>query len=88
MPVTKPFAASMSSVSQLQGSCNTWEPIFKGKTLSLVRGTDDAGNPATLVTFDDPTQNRDELGRVRLSVGGTHTAYINGVETNIAISRE
>lgn len=87
MPTTKPFTANMSDISQLQGTCNFWENSYTAQLTKLEIGKDDANEPATLATFDEVNDGSVQLGKVRLNVGGPHTAYIKGTSTNIAISR-
>ncbi len=64
----------MSSISQLQGTCNTLEKgIFK-KLAKLEALLDIDGNKVTEATFNGG--NMAELGKRRLTSDGEHSAFI------------
>ncbi len=87
MPFQKTIKADIGDISQLQGTCNWFENSYTARLTGLKTGKDDANKDATVASFDELNDEVPEAGLVRLTEGGTHTAYINGVSKKITISR-
>jgi hypothetical protein len=87
MPVSKALSSTMSSISQLQGTCNTLEKQLFGKLLSLRAAQNTAGADVTEATFGDIEDDLDSLGKAKITDGGNNSAFILTVRTAVSISR-
>lgn len=81
------LAATISSISVLQGTCNALEKKFFVKLSSLEAVLDVDGNKATEATFDDFNGDIGELGKAKIAEGGSKSAWIKEVKTAVSITR-
>ena len=76
---------TISSISQLQGTCNTLEKKLFEKLTKLEAVLDVDGKKATEATFSAGGLN--ELGKARITEGGNDSAFIKSNKTMVTISR-
>jgi hypothetical protein len=87
MITTKHLSAGMSSIPQLQGTCNTFEDGLTAKLQSLRAVLNGDGTKVTEAIFDDAGAAPSGVGNLKLSEGGTNTAFIQNESKNILIGR-
>ena len=87
MIFVKHLDAGMSSISQLQGTCNTLENGLNAKLQSLRAVLNGDGNKVTEATFDNTGVKPSDVGNLKLSEDGTNTAFIQNNSKNIKIDR-
>lgn len=75
---------TISSIPQLQGTCNTIEKRIFEKLIKLEAVLDVDGNKKTEATFNGGTM--DELGTRKITAGGTHSAFIESKNTAVSIA--
>ncbi len=86
MSTIKNLAATMSSLSQLQGTCNTLELQLFSKLSKLDAVLNSEGEKVTEATFDDFNGDPNKLGKLKITEGGSESAWIKEVKTNVSIS--
>jgi len=77
--------SSISSISQLQGTCNTLEKQIFEKLVKLEAVLDETGKKVTEATFNGGDMS--ELGKARITEGGNHSAFIKENPTAVSLSR-
>lgn len=75
---------TISSISQLQGTCNYLEGRIFEKLIKLEAVRDVDGRDVTEATFDGGTI--EELGKRKLVEGGPHSAFIDSERKLISIT--
>lgn len=75
---------TISSISQLQGTCNTIEQRIFEKLIILEAVLDTEGKKVTEATFNGGTM--DELGKRKITPGGSHSAFIDNRNTAVSIT--
>lgn len=87
MTITKHLDKGMSSIPQLQGTCNTLELRLTALLQSLQVSLNGDGSRVTVAVFETNNANRNNVGKLSLSEGGTNTALIQNESKNILIGR-
>ena len=77
--------STISSISQLQGTCNTLEKQVFEKLIKLTTVLDATGTNVTEATFAGGSMS--ELGKARITEGGSDSAFIKDVKTAVSIGR-
>lgn len=88
MSITRNLAGTMSSISALQGTCNTQEKKLSAKLNKLEAVIDVSGKKVTEATFDEFNGSSAQLGRLKITAGGNHSAFINETKTAVSFTRE
>lgn len=87
MAIIRNLAGTMSSVSALQGTCNTQEKKLFAKLTKLEAVLDVDSKKVTEATFKEFDGDIAELGKAKITEGGTHSAFIKENNKNVSISR-
>lgn len=87
MTIKRNFPSTMSSISALELSCNTFEKRRRAKLTALEAARDTDGVKVTEGTFEEFTGDPNELGKAKISSGGSQSAWILTVRTSVSISR-
>jgi hypothetical protein len=87
MAIIRNLAGTMSSISALQGTCNTQEKKLFAKLTKLEAVLDAGGKKVTEATFKEFDGDIAELGKALITEGGTHSASIKEVRKDVSISR-
>ncbi|MBK8809433.1 MAG: hypothetical protein IPN69_01695 [Acidobacteria bacterium] len=87
MSIVKHLDPGHSSLSQLQGTCNTLERGLRAKLKSLQAATNPDNAKITVATFEEFDGPKSELGKAKLDPGEGHTAFINNEVVKISITR-
>lgn len=87
MAITKNLTSTMSSITQLQGTCNTLEKRLFAKLTSLRAAQNTAGEDVTEATFEEFDGDLNELGKAVITNGGNQSAFIMTIRNAVSISR-
>ncbi len=87
MAIIRNLAGTISSISTLQGTCNTQEKKLFAKLTKLEAVLDVDGNKVTEATFTEFDGDIAELGKAKITEVGSHSAFINLNKKNVSISR-
>lgn len=87
MAIIRNLAGTMSSISALQGTCNAQEKKLFSKLTKLEAVLDVNGKKVTEATFTEFNGDITELGKAKITEGGSHSAFINENKKNVSISR-
>lgn len=87
MAITRNLAGTMSSISALQGTCNTQEKKLFAKLTKLEAVLDVGGKKVTEATFKEFDGDIAELGKAVITEGAGNSAFINENKKNVSISR-
>jgi len=87
MEIIRNLAGTMSSISALQGTCNTQEKKLFAKLKDLDTVLDVDGNKVTEATFETFDGDVGEIGRAKITEGGGDSAWIKETKTKVSISR-
>ena len=87
MAITRNLAGTMSSISALQGTCNTQEKKLFAKLTKLEAVLDVDGKKVTEATFTEFNGDIAQLGKAKITEGGSHSAFITENKKNVSITR-
>lgn len=87
MAIKKNLTSTMSSISQLQATCNTLEKRLFAKLTALRAAQNAAGEDVTEATFEEFDGDLNELGKAVITAGGNQSAFIMTIRTAVSISR-
>ncbi|GEM_PF-7022438 len=86
MAIIRNLAGTMSSISALQGTCNGQEKKLFSKLTKLEAVLDVNGKKVTEATFTEFDGDFTELGKAKITEGGSHSAFITEKKKNVSIS--
>ena len=87
MAIKKNLTSTMSSISALQETCNTLEKRLFAKLIALRAAQNSSGEDVTEATFEEFDGDLNELGKVKITAGGSQSAFIMTIKTAVSISR-
>lgn len=87
MAIIRNLVGTMSSISALQGTCNSQEKRLFAKLTKLEAVLDVDGKKVTEATFTEFDGDITELGKAKITEGGNNSAFITESKKNVSITR-